>query len=201
MQKIVQHPRLGEILYVKSTRNRSIKASVGRERKIRVSFPPFLPYRVAMEFVETNIEKLLLLKSRMNSCPAPCTAKELEQIRLLAHNSLPERLARQAERLNKTIRVRNGMGIALSSPFSYNRLFIKNNRSNWGSCSSKRNINLNMHLVRLPDELCDYVIIHELCHLVYPNHGKKFHTLMDLACRGKEKEYSRRLRKYSSLLG
>lgn len=200
MQKIVRHPRLGEVLYVKSTGNRSIRASVGRDRQIRVSFPAFLPYRVAMEFVETNIEKLLLLKSRIESCPAPCTAEQLKQIRLLAHKSLPERLAHQAERLNKSIRVKNGIGIAVSSPFSYNRLFIKNNRSNWGSCSSKRNINLNMHLVRLPNELCDYVIIHELCHLVYPNHGKKFHTLMELACGGKEKEYSRQLRKYSSLL-
>ena len=52
-------------------------------------------------------------------------------------------------------------------------------RSRWGSCSSRGRIALNTHLVKLPDALVEYVVVHELCHLRHMNHGKAFHRLMD----------------------
>lgn len=66
--------------------------------------------------------------------------------------------------------------------FVYNKVTIKHNSSNWGSCSSKGNINLNLNLVRLPELLCDYVLLHELCHLRHPDHGRMFHTLLEQLC-------------------
>lgn len=81
--------------------------------------------------------------------------------------------------------------------FTYGRLALRNNVSNWGSCSAKRNINLNIHLIRLPQELSDYVILHELAHLKHRNHGPEFHRLLDSLCNGREKELSRQLRKFS----
>ncbi|MDY5407408.1 MAG: M48 family metallopeptidase, partial [Candidatus Cryptobacteroides sp.] len=51
-----------------------------------------------------------------------------------------------------------------------------------GSCSRAGNINLNLNLVRLPEPLCDYVILHELCHLKEPNHGPKFHAMLEQLC-------------------
>ena len=86
--------------------------------------------------------------------------------------------------------------LAAKYGFSYNRLFLKNNRSNWGSCSSKGNINLNIHLMRLPARLCDHVILHELCHLKHRNHGPEFHALLNRLCDGQEKEFNRELRRY-----
>ena len=68
--------------------------------------------------------------------------------------------------------------------FKFNKVFIKNNVSNWGSCSSLGNINLNLRLVTLPDHLRDYVMLHELCHLKYMNHGPKFHALLESVCPG-----------------
>lgn len=62
--------------------------------------------------------------------------------------------------------------------FKYAKVFIKHNLTNWGSCSSKGNINLNLNLLRLPEHLADYVILHELCHLREPNHGPGFHALL-----------------------
>lgn len=56
----------------------------------------------------------------------------------------------------------------------YKDLAIKNMTSRWGSCSGRNNINLNLHLIRLPEELIDYVILHELAHTKEKNHGKKF---------------------------
>ena len=80
--------------------------------------------------------------------------------------------------------------------FRYNKVFMKNNRSNWGSCSSKGNINLNIHLIRLPAQLCDHIILHELCHLKHRNHGTEFHALLNKLSDGKERAFSRALKQY-----
>ena len=66
--------------------------------------------------------------------------------------------------------------------FSYGKVTIKHNSSNWGSCSARGNINLNLNLVRLPEPVCDYVILHELCHLKHPDHGAEFHALLEKLC-------------------
>ena len=63
--------------------------------------------------------------------------------------------------------------------FQYSRLCLKNLRSRWGSCSTVNNLNLNIHLMRLPDHLVDYVILHELIHTVHKNHGKQFWKALD----------------------
>ncbi len=58
--------------------------------------------------------------------------------------------------------------------FDYNRVVIKDTKTRWGSCSSKRNINLHYKLMFLDDFHRDYVIIHELCHLKQMNHSRLF---------------------------
>jgi hypothetical protein len=85
-----------------------------------------------------------------------------ELLRKEARLYLPKRTKELAEQLH----------------FRYNRVFIKNNKSNWGSCSSLGNINLNLHLMRLPDPFIDFVIVHELVHTVIPNHGQEFKAAM-----------------------
>ncbi len=62
-----------------------------------------------------------------------------------------------------------------------NSVNLKYNRSNWGSCSTKGNINLSTCLLFAPDSVIDYVIIHELAHLVEMNHSSKFWALVDQA--------------------
>jgi predicted metal-dependent hydrolase len=63
--------------------------------------------------------------------------------------------------------------------FKYKSLTAKNGKTRWGSCTSDNRINLNIHLMRLPDHLVDYVIVHELCHTIQKNHGPKFWDLME----------------------
>ena len=64
-------------------------------------------------------------------------------------------------------------------PFRYGDVRIKNQRTSWGSCSSKKNLNFNWRLVTLPPELCDYVILHELAHTVHLNHSADFWAFLE----------------------
>ncbi len=86
--------------------------------------------------------------------------------------------------------------IAKKLNFKYNRIFIKNNKTLWGSCSAKNNINLNLHLILLPSYLIDYVIVHELCHTIEKNHGGRFWRLMD-SILGDSKKLSKELKQFS----
>ena len=109
---------------------------------------------------------------------APVTP-EVERMRAQAKAELPPRLA----------------ALAAQHGFQYKRVFIKNNRTNWGSCSSLGNINLNLRLVSLPQELQDYVMLHELCHLKYLNHGPEFHALLESVCPG-HRALARQMKEY-----
>ena len=57
---------------------------------------------------------------------------------------------------------------------TFGKITIKNQKTRWGSCSSKRNLNFNCLLMLTPDKVRDYVVIHELCHLKQMNHSKMF---------------------------
>ena len=104
----------------------------------------------------------------------------VEQLRALAKAYLPGRLAELA--------AEHGLG-------PYNRVVIKHNLSNWGSCSTKGNINLNLCLMTLPAELQDYVMLHELCHLREMNHGPRFHALLESVCPD-HRDKAARMRQY-----
>ena len=60
----------------------------------------------------------------------------------------------------------------------YNKINIKNQKTRWGSCSKKGNLNFNYKIALLPQRVADYIIVHELCHLQEFNHSQKFWTLV-----------------------
>lgn len=61
---------------------------------------------------------------------------------------------------------------------AFGRVTVRDQRSRWGSCSARRNLNFNWKLIMAPPEALDYVVIHELCHLIEFNHSPRFWALV-----------------------
>ena len=128
--------------------------------------PYRVPYAVGILFFKAKrrwvLETMARQKERHKDVPV-LSAQEIESLRRQAKAQLPPRLA----------------ALAMRHGFAYNRVAIKHNATNWGSCSTKGNINLNLSIVRLPRILQDYILLHELCHLRHHDHGHAFHLLLE----------------------
>jgi predicted metal-dependent hydrolase len=96
----------------------------------------------------------------------PLTVREADSLKVRARADLTLRTARQA-RL---------MGLC------YGRVTIRLQKTRWGSCSSKGNLNYNALLMLAPEAVRDYVVIHELCHLVEMNHSPRFWAQVERYC-------------------
>jgi predicted metal-dependent hydrolase len=62
--------------------------------------------------------------------------------------------------------------------FHYNRVTFRNQKTRWGSCSTRKNLNFNWRLIMAPIQVIDYVVVHEMCHLEQMNHSKKYWELV-----------------------
>lgn len=85
--------------------------------------------------------------------------------------------------------------LAQKHGFSYQKISFRNAQTRWGSCAHNNNISLNIHLMRLPEHLSDYVILHELCHTREKNHGHKFKALLNQVTGG-AKQLESEIKKY-----
>jgi len=178
MEKVYTDPDVGKVVLRKIRRSRRITLRVSPRRGVTVTMPWLVPYKAGLDLFLSKKEWVLetIDRQRVKMKDEPqLSAEEIERMRAEAKKVLPVRLAE----------------LAAAHGFVYNQVRIKHNVSNWGSCSRKGNINLNLNLMRLPDDLRDYVILHELCHLRHPDHGPGFHSLLESLCpdhRLKEKE-------------
>lgn len=136
---------------------------------VTVSVPYIVPYAAALAFFKLKREWVLQTVAKQKEKYKDVPKAEpgvIEALRKQAKAELPVRLKELADRYG----------------FIYNRVAIKHNVTNWGSCSTKSNINLNLNIVRLPRVLKDYILLHELCHLRHHDHGQAFHLLLEHVC-------------------
>lgn len=77
----------------------------------------------------------------------------------------------------------------------FKSISVRNSKTRWGSCSVKNNITLSIHCIRLPQQLIDYVILHELVHTIHKDHSDKYHRELERVLPG-EKELSKEIGKY-----
>ena len=226
--QVVQYEHIGIVTFSRNRRSKNIKLSVKPDKTVLVSFPYYASKKEVLRFVEKNREWIRKqqekmdgrkttidtdteIKSKIYSIQFAVSEKGrvskagrnltvyvpdfesddsrnyiekciAEVYRFEAKQLLPARLKKLADRHG----------------FSFNKITIRNNRRNWGSCSPKNNISLNLQMMKLPDELIDYILLHELVHTEIKNHSQAFWKRLDEVTGRRAKELARQVRKYST---
>ena len=110
-------------------------------------------------WIESRLLKIEERKKALESVE-PLSKSDIQALADKALKVMPDRVKYYAEKIGVT----------------YGRITIRNQRSRWGSCSAKGNLNFNCLLMLAPPEVLDSVIVHELCHRKVMNHSDKFYA-------------------------
>ena len=152
-----------EVVVIKSKR-KSISVEVNARAEVIVRAPRWMPnYKIKefvekhREFIEKSVAKMERRREELARIPG-ISDEERKVLAMQAAEVIPQRVRFYAERIGVT----------------YNRITIKNQRTRWGSCSEKGNLNFNLALMKGPPQALDYVVVHELCHRLEMNHSDRF---------------------------
>jgi len=178
---IVEIPSVGTVTFIRSNRAKRLRVTVNPDQTVRLTIPRGESVDKAMRFLHSKIPWITKHQHRLSKLEN--TPTNLRQPKI----NEPQATDILISRLEEMAKIHN---------FKYARASIRNQKTKWGSCSAKNNISLNINLVRLPDQLRDYVILHELVHTRFKNHSKKFWAELDKFIAGGAKELSKKLRKY-----
>jgi len=176
----IDDPQLGEIIFRKNTKARRYIIRL-QNGKVKVTIPVYGNYSRAKEFLLENKRKLIE-KIQKQAVQASRPSPEIDEtaLRLRAQSVLPVQLAE----------------LARLHGFKYTNVTIRKSRSRWGSCSTKKSINLSFYLMLLPEHLIEYVLLHELCHTVRMDHSPAFWALLDKCTQNKARTLRKEIRKY-----
>jgi predicted metal-dependent hydrolase len=159
--KTINIKGVGPVLFERSTRARRLNISVKPFRGVRVALPRGVSFGIAeqtvyekMVWIQKHLPKMKRIEKECGGVSKKAVGIDVKQAREILIAKLDE--------------------LATRHGFTYNRVFIRNQKTRWGSCSSKNNINLNLKLILLPEELRDFVILHELVHTKLKRHDTKF---------------------------
>ena len=158
--KRIKIPGVGDVLLERSQKAKHLNLSVRPFKGARVAVPKTATFESAVAFAFSKTD---WLKARLQSMA------QMEQQAAVLRRIVPIDKARAKKQLVERLRA-----LSRAHGFTYNRVFIRNQKTRWGSCSHQNNINLNINLVLLPSELMDYTILHELVHTRIKNHGPEF---------------------------
>ena len=129
---------------------------------IRLIMP--LNYNKYEEIIKNNEKWIYKKLSRIKASQKEAKNKELNLLR--TDKEFRTMVLLSVEKLSKELNVK------------INRIYFKRMKTRWGSCSSKKNININIYLMHLPSYLIEYVVYHELAHIVEMGHNKKFWNII-----------------------
>ena len=167
------------IRFFKNNRAKRIIISIKPEF-VRVTIPR-QTLKDAQKFVKQKIDWIRIHSKNM---------KALVQ----KSKNLPKIDKKKQEKLEKRL-----YELAQKYDFKYNKLSIRSQKTRWGSCSSKNNISLNMKLLHLPDNLIDYILLHELVHTRVKNHSINFWNELETVVPN-ARNVDRQLREYQYCL-
>jgi predicted metal-dependent hydrolase len=184
--KTVNIEGIGEVLFEPSRRAKRLSISVRPFNGIRVAVPRRTSFKAAKAFVDS---KLTWMQKNLDKMKA-LEDKHLILSKKLADIDEAEATMKIAQRVNE---------LAQRHGFAYNKVSVRNLKSRWGSCSHKNDISLNMKLIALPEEMLDYVIMHELVHTRVRNHSKNFWKELSRVAEN-ARELNVALRRYNMVL-
>lgn len=168
------------------------------KKKAQYLFTPeteFKAFSFTLKIFESNLTSDYYLKLKDGilsiSCPTD-TDYDSSAVQATIRGLIEKALRYEAKRLfPQKVEV-----LAHRHGFTFSNVKINQSRTRWGSCSSKKGINLSYHCMLLPEYLVDFVILHELCHTKEMNHGERFWLLLDKASDGKAKELTKELKSF-----
>jgi hypothetical protein len=184
--KIVEIESVGQILFERVKRAKHINISVQPFKGVRVAVPYGVSFNKAKQVAQSKrswIQKHLDKMKQVEQEHEAFSKNSIEIDRAEARKKL-------VSRLNE---------LSKKHGFNFNKVFIRNQKTRWGSCSFKNNINLNMKLLRLPDDMIDYVLLHELVHTRIKNHNNEFWSELNRLV-GDAKGMSKKLNEYQMFL-
>lgn len=157
---IIKDAEFGEVVVRKNSLVRGVKFSVSTSGRLMMTVPKYTSEFLAKRFLNTN-RKIIREKLPIKN-PAEQKTRDYQKKVLMkkAREYLPYRLEYFAKLYG----------------YSYNKCRLTHANTRWGSCSSQRTISLNIGLMKVPEVLRDYVILHELAHLNHMDHSKAFWT-------------------------
>ena len=142
------------------SRRKTVAIHITAEGAVQVRCPSRMPKWQIQQFVDSKKSWIEAHLQKIASRPAQpkLTQQELKALAKQAEEDLAQRVAR----------------FSPLAGVSYGRITIRAQRTRWGSCSGKGNLNFNCLLMLAPEAVRDYVVVHELCHRKEMNHSQQF---------------------------
>lgn len=169
-----------EVSFVRKKGSRSLRARFTAPTTVRVSFPYFVPLTVAKLWYEKEKSSLLSIQEKKRERDAELMGMHNLPLQLFEVHTKEEIAHYKKQAKELVLRLLLEVDAALPSDFI--KITITNTKTRWGSCSSKKVISFHYKILFLPKDLRDYLIVHELCHLKYMNHGPHFWELVETFC-------------------
>ena len=151
----------------KSKRARRMRLAVYCDGSVVITAPFDLQENIAERFIQEKVKWLL---SKLNFF------KQFEG-KLIARHSPNDYIKYKESALALVVAKVAHLGNLHG--YQFNKVSIKSQKTRWGSCSKKGNLNFNYKILFLPDKIQDYIVVHELCHLREFNHSKQFWSLVE----------------------
>jgi predicted metal-dependent hydrolase len=155
-----------ELKFLRHPRARRYQLAVLASGVVRLTLPKYGTKKAGLEFASRNSAWIEAAREKILKSPKKTLSSGTRKEYLKLRNEARRIICSRVDFFSGILKVES------------KRIAIRNQSSRWGSCSKKGNLNFNYRLIRLPERLADYVIVHELCHLKEFNHSERFWNLV-----------------------